>query len=126
MAGGLAAATVLFSVLGVALLTRALLNPSSALAPAGLTTIGLVWGLVFALTSLVALIRGSSRQALLATLVAFLASVGFLEAWTRAAALAPQGSIAPGELWPYVGGRLYFLGAGVLVVAAAVIRWPRA
>lgn len=126
MAGGLAAATVLFSVLAVALLTRALLNPSWALALGGLTTIGLVWGLAFALTSLVALMRGASRLALLGTLIAFLLSMGFLEVWTRAASLTPQGSIAPGDLWLYLGSRWFFLGAGVLVIAAAAIRWPRA
>lgn len=130
-------ATVLYSVIAVGLLTWVQVSAASApqpggpvhvvarLVPGGLTTIGLAWVTAFALTSLVALVRGASRPALLVMLVAFVGAIGFLEAWTRAAALPTQGGISSADLWLYAGSRWAFLGAGVLVIAAAAIRWER-
>jgi hypothetical protein len=136
LAGRLAAATVAYSILAVALLAWALATaPSSPqaigptrtverLVPGGVTTIGLAWGTAFAVTSLVALVRGAAKATLLVTLVAFLFTWAFLEAWAWAVALPTQGGISPGEVWLYFGSRWFFLGAGLLVAAAAAIRWP--
>lgn len=136
MAGGLAIATVAYSIAAVAFLswtlivapsTPAYLGPTKAaesIVPGGLTTIGLLWGSLFAVTSIAALTRGAGKVTLLIVLVAFVFTWGFLEAWTQAAARPTQGGISPGGLWLYFGSRWFFLGAAVLVVAAAAIRWP--
>ena len=135
MAGGLAIATVAYSIAAVAFLSWALataapapapgpLRAVAAVVPGGLTTVGLLWGAAFAITSVAALTRGAGKRTLLVTLVAFLFTWGFLEIWTQAAARSTEGGISPNELWLYFGSRWFFLGAGVLVVAAAAIRWP--
>ena len=135
MAGQLAIGTVVYSIAAVALLGWALataapppaagpLRAVAALIPGGLTTVGLLWGAAFALTSIVALTRGAGKRTLLVTLVAFVFTWAFLEVWTQAAARSSDGGVSPNELWLYVGSRWFFLGAGVLVVAAAAIRWP--
>ncbi|HEX4744813.1 MAG TPA: hypothetical protein VFW12_09120 [Candidatus Limnocylindria bacterium] len=135
MAGQLATATVVYSIAAVALLGWALatagpapapgpLRAVAALIPGGLTTVGLLWGAAFALTSIAALTRGAGKRTLLVTLVAFVLTWALLELWTQLAARSSGGAISPNELWLYAGSRWFFLGAGVLVVAAAAIRWP--
>ena len=138
LAAWLGAATVAYTIVAVSVLTFALLMAPSTIqamgptrilegmVPGGLTAIGLVWGGAFALASLIALMRGAPRITLVVTLAAFSFTAIFLEVWIRAAALQTQGSVSAGDLWLYFGSRLFFLGAGVLVVAAAAIRWPRA
>ena len=136
MAGPLAIGTVAYSIAAMALLGWALATSPSTpqaigplravggLIPGGVTTVGLAWGLAFALTSVAALTRGAGKWVLLGTLLAFVATWAFLEVWTQAAARSTQGGISPNELWLYFGSRWFFLGAGVLVVAATAIRWP--
>ncbi len=137
VAARLAAATVAYTIAAISVLTFALFKAPStvqamgptriveAMVPGGLLAIGLVWAGAFALTALVALMRGAPRLTLVATLAAYVVTCVFLELWIRAAVSQTQGSVSPGELWLHAGGPLVFAGAGVLVVAAAALRWPR-